>query len=397
MSLELQIDVETEGEVEDLYSFPKEDLVSMLQAARKENRALKKITTAVDPLDRDSDPEVVKKNEVLSKNTVTNKCSFRVNIHEELETFFAALVGNQNSHAANVIFQKIIKEERQTNSLAVFCYWGYMIDNTRSCDLLLRLNVVYSDAEKIRMEVMSVDESDLGTKDPLPIPHPTASKKIRLLLSNGTIILQKVPLGQTAFTFTSYEKKAENKNCTVREVWENVDGLRSLQYTKTGDVKQCRVTFVQKVDGGGIIPTWLVNKKIPEALTALAYVGDLRNKYDRGLEIDYSRRAKLAKLIEEEELGGVKALAQFEALYEDKQECKRPVKAKFGLADSKFDWFEPMMIVIGKGIVKSAAWGLMWRVTTGAVLSITDLVTDLIVLKRFWDGGEEFLGIERRV
>ncbi|GMH95781.1 hypothetical protein TL16_g13231 [Triparma laevis f. inornata] len=52
---------------------------------------------------------------------------------------------------------------------------------------------------------------------------------------------------------------------------------------------------------------------------------------------------------------------------------------------------EPMIIVISKGIVKTAVWGLMWRVTLGAVLSLGDLVKDLIVLKRFWKGGDEMM------
>lgn len=31
----------------------------------------------------------------------------------------------------------------------------------------------------------------------------------------------------------------------------------------------------------------------------------------------------------------------------------------------RFEWFEPMAVVLGKGIVKTAAWGLLWRVTIG--------------------------------
>ncbi|GMI01553.1 hypothetical protein TrLO_g10206 [Triparma laevis f. longispina] len=58
------------------------------------------------------------------------------------------------------------------------------------------------------------------------------------------------------------------------------------------------------------------------------------------------------------------------------------------LADKNV-WFLPMISLLARGIVKSAAWGLMWRVSFGAVLSVTDLATDLIVLKQFWDGGEE--------
>ncbi|GMH49337.1 hypothetical protein TL16_g00491 [Triparma laevis f. inornata] len=52
----------------------------------------------------------------------------------------------------------------------------------------------------------------------------------------------------------------------------------------------------------------------------------------------------------------------------------------------KHAWIMPMVVVISKSIVKTAAWGLMRRVTLGAVLSLGDLVTDLI---RFFDGGDE--------
>ncbi|GMI04520.1 hypothetical protein TrLO_g15472 [Triparma laevis f. longispina] len=48
------------------------------------------------------------------------------------------------------------------------------------------------------------------------------------------------------------------------------------------------------------------------------------------------------------------------------------------------EWFEPFVAEIGKGIVKTSAWGLMWRVTVGAVLSLTDLATDLLVLWQYW-------------
>lgn len=37
---------------------------------------------------------------------------------------------------------------------------------------------------------------------------------------------------------------------------------------------------------------------------------------------------------------------------------------------AKYAWFEPMIFVLGTGIVKAAAWGLMWRVCVGAVLSL---------------------------
>ncbi|GMH73670.1 hypothetical protein TrST_g7194 [Triparma strigata] len=65
----------------------------------------------------------------------------------------------------------------------------------------------------------------------------------------------------------------------------------------------------------------------------------------------------------------------------------RPLKE----ISSELIWFEPFIVVLGKGIVKTAAWGLMWRVILGTFLSMGDLITDILVLKEFWEGGEEML------
>ena len=54
-------------------------------------------------------------------------------------------------------------------------------------------------------------------------------------------------------------------------------------------------------------------------------------------------------------------------------------------------WFESMVVVLSKGIVKAAAWGLLWRTLFGAVVSVSDLATDLVVLKQFFDEGEKMI------
>jgi hypothetical protein len=50
----------------------------------------------------------------------------------------------------------------------------------------------------------------------------------------------------------------------------------------------------------------------------------------------------------------------------------------------EFPWMEGMFVEIGKGVVKSAPWGLFFRVTVGAVTSIFDLLTDVYVTYMFW-------------
>ncbi|GMH64810.1 hypothetical protein TL16_g04049 [Triparma laevis f. inornata] len=57
----------------------------------------------------------------------------------------------------------------------------------------------------------------------------------------------------------------------------------------------------------------------------------------------------------------------------------------------KHVWFKLVIVMISKSIVKTAAWGLMWRVTVGAILSLSDLITDLIVLRQYWEGGEKIM------
>jgi hypothetical protein len=51
----------------------------------------------------------------------------------------------------------------------------------------------------------------------------------------------------------------------------------------------------------------------------------------------------------------------------------RSVKELF----EKYPWTEDMMLAIAKEVLETAPWGLAWRVTTGALLSILDMVTDL--------------------
>jgi len=43
-------------------------------------------------------------------------------------------------------------------------------------------------------------------------------------------------------------------------------------------------------------------------------------------------------------------------------------------------WFEAMLLTISQEILKVAAWGLIWRVTTGAGLSILDMASDINVV-----------------
>ena len=50
----------------------------------------------------------------------------------------------------------------------------------------------------------------------------------------------------------------------------------------------------------------------------------------------------------------------------------------------EFPWMRALFQALGQGVVKTAPWGMMWRVTVGAALSTIDLVTDIYITYMFW-------------
>ena len=179
------------------------------------------------PLDR-FDPDVQQVGKVLKKYTITSNCSFSTIIHVPPSELISALTGDHTSHVTNkMLYQEVIKRLSDGETIA---FWSYMIDQVKSCDLALRLKVERSDDDEITIRVSSVREegenerrntfsctanpSNLPTpsdlEETLPNPHPTATKKLRLLLNNGTILLRKLPFGQTSFTFTLRLKLAKS-------------------------------------------------------------------------------------------------------------------------------------------------------------------------------------------
>mmetsp|Transcript_10792 Transcript_10792/g.22152 ORF Transcript_10792/g.22152 Transcript_10792/m.22152 type:complete len:1934 (-) Transcript_10792:39-5840(-) len=49
----------------------------------------------------------------------------------------------------------------------------------------------------------------------------------------------------------------------------------------------------------------------------------------------------------------------------------------------EFPWMYDMLVALGEGVIKAAPWGLMFRVITGAIISLIDLITDLYVAKMY--------------
>ena len=57
----------------------------------------------------------------------------------------------------------------------------------------------------------------------------------------------------------------------------------------------------------------------------------------------------------------------------------------------RYAWTESMLLEVAQEVMNSAPWGLMWRVCTGATLSVLDIVTDIVVIVGYM-GTEETKG-----
>ncbi|GMH79622.1 hypothetical protein TrLO_g105 [Triparma laevis f. longispina] len=119
-------------------------------------------------LDLDN-PNVTK----FSDNVVsssTNNCWFGTTIHVPPEEVFDAFFGDFTNATNKMLYQKVIEDERGDESVVLF--WSFMVDQTKSCELALRLKKVKGSEGEIIIGVESVEEEELATMT-LPNPHST--------------------------------------------------------------------------------------------------------------------------------------------------------------------------------------------------------------------------------
>ena len=70
-----------------------------------------------------------------------------------------------------------------------------------------------------------------------------------------------------------------------------------MRITPSGE-SQCKVTYIQYLDAGGVIPTRVVESKIRLALSA---VSEMRDEFQRDDEIDKMERDELARVMKDEQ------------------------------------------------------------------------------------------------
>ncbi|GMH47290.1 hypothetical protein TL16_g00027 [Triparma laevis f. inornata] len=133
-------------------------------------------------------------------------------------------------------------------------------------------------------------------------------------------------------------------------------------------IPQTSVTYYQQVDLKGYIPHFVMNGKIVETMS---YLSEIRQKFDKSMEIDECKRSVFAKEIKNLEISSSalckSALEQFEALFEDRVGSERPSKM-FGLADSM--------------VLASIIGGKVWSRTS---LVVRAMLEDIAAF--FWDFG----------
>jgi len=58
--------------------------------------------------------------------------------------------------------------------------------------------------------------------------------------------------------------------------------------------------------------------------------------------------------------------------------------------DDEVVWFRPMMNTIAKRLLSESGWGLKFRVYSGAVLSMMDMVSDIVMIVQFFEEEKDF-------
>ncbi|GMH74726.1 hypothetical protein TrLO_g3365 [Triparma laevis f. longispina] len=174
-----------------------------------------------------------------------------------------------------------------------------MFDQNKSCDLLLHMNLEHQGDDEIIIKVSSasIDGEDAS----LPNLHPTAAKNFRLLLSSGTITLQRLPYGQTSFTFSTQltlgevKKKGISSSSSIRATVLGrissktlVESITSRAKRVAGTANESVEKYFHKPERGGAAVGMTVAKM---DLSAIRLVAELWLLDTYAEKIDLSDRA----------------------------------------------------------------------------------------------------------
>jgi hypothetical protein len=231
----------------------------------------------------------------------------------------------------------------------------------------------------------------------------------------------------------------------------------SFTIKKTSSPGMCKIVYISQLDIGGRVPAWAMNKILIQNLSLThrvqSYFQELRTleEYDAtdgkalGIRLMFpggpknKKRWGMVDAIVDSHAGLrkmantypwlkaflvaiVRGQLSFAASVSTKLECLSVIEAskigrslapalkarktpEAGLYQWKmqnrsmielfkqYPWTEDMLLAIAKEVLKTAPWGLAWRVSTGAFLSILDMATDLNMIVLYMSTpGQENLG-----
>ena len=122
-------------------------------------------------------------------------------------------------------------------------------------------------------------------KMPFPLnSREFVSRNLSATDTNGDLIITAVPVSDVVDYGTSTR--------AVRGVSRGI-----MRFAPSGE-SQCKVAYINYLDAGGVVPTWVVESKIPLALSAVA---SLRDQFQRDDEVDKMERDELARVIKDEQ------------------------------------------------------------------------------------------------
>jgi hypothetical protein len=156
-------------------------------------------------------------------------------------------------------------------------------------------------------------------------------KKMPFLLNNREFVYRmiwKSEEGKAVVAFEPVDNEVDY-GAALRTMRGSTRGFWLMENLPLrGGAKQCRVTFVTQLDAGGVIPTWLVDKKLPRSLKV---VQEAIDEFRQDGRIDAAVREELSELMEER---------WAEEVYSEKERLliekgKATVKAIMGSADLK--------------------------------------------------------------
>ena len=131
-----------------------------------------------------------------------------------------------------------------------------------------------------------VNEMTIATVKAMPFPLNSREWVARQIW--------KSEQGKVFIAFESTDDKVDY-GMSLRKVRGLVRGIYCIeQIADRRGANQSRVTIVQRIDAGGVIPTWVMDKKIPDALSV---VQEAINEFRQDERIDSADQKELSNFI----------------------------------------------------------------------------------------------------